>query len=82
MGAGVVRVFPRIGFRPVSEMDRADVLAVLTPTWHSEAGHRWRLRQRISAVLAWSIAMEHRTRQRLRRSGVAAHRIRERVGDC
>ena len=53
-------VFPRIGSRPVSEVSSADVLAVLTPIWHVKADTARRLRQRIRAVLEWSIAMEHR----------------------
>ena len=54
-------VFPRIGSRPVSEVSSADVLAVLTPIWHVKPDTARRLRQRIHAVLEWSIAMEHRT---------------------
>ena len=54
-------VLPRIGSRPVSEVSSADVLAVLTPIWHVRPDTARRLRQRISAVLEWCIAMEHRT---------------------
>ena len=54
-------VLPRIGSRPVSEVNSADVLAVLTPIWHVKPDTARRLRQRIRAVLEWSIAMEHRT---------------------
>ena len=54
-------VFPSIGSRPVSEVSSADVLAVLTPIWHVKPDTARRLRQRIHAVLEWSIAMEHRT---------------------
>ena len=54
-------VFPHIGSRPVSEVSSADVLAVLTPIWHVKARTARTLRQRIHAVLEWSIAMEHRT---------------------
>ena len=54
-------VFPSIGSRPVSEVSSADVLAVLTPIWHVKPDTARRLRQRIDAVLEWSIAMEHRT---------------------
>ena len=54
-------VFPRIGGRPVSEVSSADLLAVLTPIWHVKSDTARRLRQRIGAVLEWSIAMEHRT---------------------
>ena len=54
-------VFPRIGTRPVSEVDSADVLAVLTPIWHVKTRTARAVRQRIRAVLEWSIAMEHRS---------------------
>ncbi len=54
-------VFPRIGSRPVSEVNSADVLEILTPLWHVKTRTARTLRQRISAVLEWSIAMEHRT---------------------
>ena len=52
--------FPRIGSRPVSEVNSADVLAILTPIWHTQAPTAKALRQRIAAVLEWSIAMEYR----------------------
>ena len=52
--------FPRIGSRCVSEVSSADVLAVLTPIWHVKSDTARRVRQRIHAVLEWSIAMEHR----------------------
>ncbi len=54
-------VFPRIGSRPVSEVNSADVLEILTPLWHVKTRTARTLRQRIHAVLEWSIAMEHRT---------------------
>ena len=54
-------VFPRIGSRPVSEVNSADVLEILTPLWHVKARTARTLRQRVHAVLEWSIAMEHRT---------------------
>ena len=54
-------VFPRIGSQPVSEVASADVLAILTPIWHVKMRTARTVRQRISAVLEWSIAMEHRS---------------------
>ena len=57
---------PRIGTRPVSEVSSADVLAVLTPIWHVKPDTARRVRQRIHAILEWSIAMEHRDRQPVR----------------
>ncbi len=53
-------VFPRIGSRPVSEVNSADVLEILSPLWHVKTRTARTLRQRIHAVLEWSIAMEHR----------------------
>ena len=53
--------FPHIGSRPVSEVNSADMLAVLTPLWHVKMRTARTLCQRIRAVLEWSIAMEYRT---------------------
>ena len=53
-------MFPRIGSRPVSEVDSADVLAVLTPLWHVKTRTARTLRQRIRSVLEWAIAMCYR----------------------
>ena len=52
--------FPRIGKRPVSEVDSADVLEILTPIWHSKAETARAVRQRVRTVLEWSIAMNLR----------------------
>ena len=52
--------FPRIGSRPVSEVSSADVLEILSPVWHVKARTARTLRQRLHAVLEWSIAMEYR----------------------
>ena len=46
---------------PVSEVTSADVLAILTPIWHAQAPTAKALRQRIAALLEWSIAMDYRT---------------------
>ncbi len=53
-------VFPRIGSRPVSEVNSADVLQVLTPIWHVKMQTARTVRQRIRAVLEWAVAMEMR----------------------
>ena len=53
--------FPRIGKRPVSEVNAADLLEILTPIWHSKAETARAVRQRLRAVLEWSIAMELRS---------------------
>ena len=52
--------FPRIGGRPVSEVNSADVLEILTPIWHVKVETARFVRQRIRAVLEWAIAMELR----------------------
>ena len=52
--------FPRIGERPVSQVNSADVLEILTPIWHVKAETARAVRQRIRAVLDWAVAMELR----------------------
>ena len=49
--------FPRIGKLAVSEVTSADVLDTLRRVWHIRPETARRLRQRISAVLAWAVAM-------------------------
>ena len=53
-------VFPRIGRRPVSEVNTADVLEILTPIWHSKAATAREVRQRVRSVLEWAIALDLR----------------------
>ena len=52
--------FPRIGNRPVSEVNSADVLEILTPIWHVKPETARAVRQRIRSVLEWAVAMEMR----------------------
>ena len=52
--------FLRIGRRPVSEVNTADVLEILTPIWHVKAETARAVRQRIRSVLEWAIAMDLR----------------------
>ena len=52
--------FPRIGRRLVTEVTGSDVLDVLTPIWHAKAATARRVRQRVSAVMEWAVAMELR----------------------
>ena len=52
--------FPRIGRRPVSEVNTADALEILTPIWHVKAETARAVRQRIRSVLEWAIAMDLR----------------------
>ncbi len=49
-------VFPRIGARGVDEITTEDVIAVLSPIWHSKPTTAKRVRQRIGAVLTWAVA--------------------------
>ena len=53
--------FPRIGKRPVSEVNSADVLEILAPIWHSKAETARAVRQRLRTVLEWAVAMEWRS---------------------
>ncbi len=52
--------FPRIGGRPVSEVNTADVLEILTPIWHVKAETARAVRQRIRSVIEWAIALDMR----------------------
>ena len=49
-------VFPKLGDRGVDEISTEDVITVLGPIWHSKPTTAKRVRQRISAVLAWAVA--------------------------
>ena len=51
---------PTIGKMPVSEIEAADVLAVLKPIWESKRETANYVKQRIRAVLDWAIAEGHR----------------------
>ena len=52
--------FPRIGRRPVSDVNTADVLEILTPIWHVKAETARVVRHRIRSVLEWTMAIELR----------------------
>ena len=52
--------YPRLGDMPVSEITSEDVLAVVKPVWQSRRETARKLKGRISAVMAWSIAEGHR----------------------
>ena len=47
--------------KPVDMIVSADVLAALKPIWHTKYTTAKRVRQRISAVMKWTIAQGHRT---------------------
>ncbi len=52
---------PRLGQMPVDHISTADVMAVLTPIWQAKHETARRVRQRIGAVMKWSVAQGHRT---------------------
>ena len=52
---------PRLGRLPVSDITSADVLDTLRRVWHNRPETARRLRQRISAVMEWAVAMQYRT---------------------
>ncbi len=49
-------VYPVIGDRPVGEIKRADIIAVLDPIWTAKPETARRVRGRIEAVIDWAIA--------------------------
>ena len=51
---------PHIGNKLVFEITSADLLRVLTPIWHDKPETARRVWQRISAVMKWAVAMQHR----------------------
>ena len=53
--------FPRIGGMAVRDVSSADVLETLRRVWHLRPETARRLRQRISAVMEWAVAMQYRT---------------------
>ena len=52
---------PKLGSIPIDKIDRADVLATLVPIWTTRPETARRIRQRLRAVFAWSMAHGHRT---------------------
>ena len=54
-------VLPHIGHLPVCDVSSADVLDTLRRIWHVRPETARRVRQRISAVMEWAVAMELRT---------------------
>ena len=52
--------YPRLGDMSVSEITSEDVLAVVGPVWQTRRETARKLKGRISAVMAWSIAEGHR----------------------
>lgn len=52
--------FPRIADKRVSDITTADVMNILLPIWTEKAETARRVRQRIGAVMRWTIAQGHR----------------------
>lgn len=53
-------VFPALADRPVSTITTADLMAVLMPIWWERPETARRVRQRIGAVMRWTVAQGHR----------------------
>ena len=51
--------FPRLGKLPVSEVTSADVVETLRSVWHVRPATARRVRQRISTVMEWAVAMDY-----------------------
>ncbi len=54
-------VMKRLGKRRVSEIDTVDVMAVLLSIWTTKAATARKVRQRIGAVMRWSVAQGYRS---------------------
>ena len=67
-------VFPHIGRMPVCDVTSADMLDTLRRIWHAQPETARRVRQRISAVMEWAIAMQYRTDNPCDRLGPALGR--------
>ena len=52
--------FPRLGKLPVSEVTSADVVEALRSVWHERPATARRVRQRISTVMEWTVALNYR----------------------
>ena len=55
-----IYAIPVLGAKLVSEVTTADVLEVMTPIWSTKRETATKVRERISAILRWSIAEGHR----------------------
>ena len=54
-------VTPKLGRRPVNDIQAADVLSVLQPIWVEKNETARRVKQRIGTVMKWAIAQGYRT---------------------
>jgi integrase len=53
-------VTPKLGKRPVSNIQAADILSVLQPIWTTKSETARRVKQRIGTVMKWAIAQGYR----------------------
>ena len=49
-------VYPRLGSKPVAEIEAADILAVISPIWADRRESARKVLGRIRAVLRWAVA--------------------------
>lgn len=54
-------VTPKLGRRPVNDIQAADILSVLQPIWVEKNETARRVKQRIGTVMKWAIAQGYRT---------------------
>lgn len=52
---------PKIGKKPVSEIDLQDILSVLEPIWNEKTETASRLRQRLEGILNWATVSGYRS---------------------
>ena len=55
-----IHAMPTLGHKPIDSITSGDVLSVLTPIWHVKASTANRLRQRMSTIFDYAIAMNLR----------------------
>ena len=55
-----IHAMPAIGQKPIDSIASADVLSVLTPIWHEKAATATYVRQRMSTIFDYAIAMNWR----------------------
>ena len=54
-------VTPKLGRRPVNDIQAADILSVLQPIWVDKNETARRVKQRIGTIMKWAIAQGYRT---------------------
>jgi len=74
--------FPRLGKLPVSEVTSANMVETLRKVWHERPATARRVRQRISTVMEWAVALNYRDDNRAAGSGRSSARNRISSGTC